>query len=237
MKTEELEKAVATNAVFWEQASDLMRKNFKMQIYLRGGQKGYQVAFENDDEAQRFVVIERNTKVVQPAFIDALALFHTTATHATQVSILLPLIPSNSGVESGRSATIQMRPPNPRISWSIEIDGVPVMGERSKPQRTYRLLDAIQMAQNEGAATAKLPISKAVRSYFKARNRRSRWVSEALAKVDSNLRTWCLDNGENYTTVYRVLQRGDDIPYAKDLLSKIAGKPEDKMWPIIDWKS
>jgi hypothetical protein len=109
------------------------------------------------------------------------------------------------------------------------------MGERSKPQRTYRLLDAIQMAQNEGAATAKLPISKAVRSYFKARNRRSRWVSDALAKVDSNLRTWCLDNGENYTTVYRVLQRGDDIPYAKELLSKIAGKPEDKMWPIIDW--
>lgn len=235
LKTEELDKAVSTNAVFWEQASDLLRKNYKMQFYLRGGQKGYQVALESDADEQRFVVIERNTKVVQPAFIDALALFHTTATHSAQTAIVLPLTPSNSGEENGLSAKIEMKPPNPRIPWSIEIEGVPLMGERSKPQRIYRLLDAMQLAQNEGATTVRLPISKAARSYFKARSRRSRWVSDALAKDDTNLRTWCLDNGENYTTIYRVLQRADDVPYAKALLSKIASKPEDKMWPVIDW--
>jgi hypothetical protein len=235
LKTEEIDKAVSTNAVFWEQASELLRKNFKMKFYLRGGQKGYHVILENAPEEQRIVVIERNTKVVQAALIDALALFHTNATHSTQTSILLPLTPSNWDEKVGPSATIDMKPPNPRIPWAIEIDGAPLMGERSKPQRTYRLLDAIQMAQNEGATTARLPISKAARMYFKARHRRSGWVSDALAKEDTNLSTWCLDNDENYKTLYRVLQRGDDIPHAKAVLSKIAGKPEEKMWPVIDW--
>ena len=88
MKTEELDKAVSTNAEYWEQASDLLRNKYKMQFYLRGGQKGYQVALENKSEAQRFVVIERNTKVVQPAFIDARVISHHCDTLHTDVYII-----------------------------------------------------------------------------------------------------------------------------------------------------
>ena len=235
LKSDKTARDLSINAVYWEEAIELLRKNFEMRCYMREGENSYHVALEGPSEEQRLIVMERNTAVVQPALIEPHTIFHISATHSKKSAITLPLTSIDLAVEHGPTAKIEMKQPRPRIPWTVEVDGTPLLGGKNKPKRTHRLLDAIRTARSEGATSVELQISKAARAYFKARDRRHKWVYDALKKQDTNLRTWCLDNDQHYKILYNVLQRGDEIADAKEALCKIAEKSEQQMWPVIDW--
>ncbi len=236
VKSADLDQILAFNAVFWDQAADLVADGYRVNAYLREGAKGYHVTFSKNSEAKTLVVIDKKSAVAVPAEVDGISLFQIIATHSTADSITLPLLPFGQEPKDGKKSVIRMARPNPKIYWTLEIDGVPLTGEKNKPQRIEPFGAVIVTARFASATTAELVITPAIREYFQARLRRSQWVSEELAKKDLNLRTWCLEKGHKYQTFYRVLQRGDDIPEVKTQLARIAKKKVQEMWPKIDWE-
>lgn len=236
-KSADLDQLLAVNAVFWHQAPDLVADGYRVNAYLREGAKGYHLTFSKDGDAKPLVVIEKKatTTVAAATEIEGISLFQVMATHSDVDSFTLPLVPFGQEPETPKKCIIRMQRPNPKILWTLEIEGKSLTGDRNKPKRFEPLSAVIDTAQFATATTAELIISSATRQYFQARFQRNSWVNEELAKKDMNLRTWCLEKGEKYYTFYRVLQRGDHIPEVKAQLARIAKRKVQEMWPRIDW--
>ncbi len=156
-------------------------------------------------------------------------------TGSVQKSVTLPLVPFGDDQNEHKRSIIRMSRPNPKIQWTLEIDGTPLTGEKNKPQRIEPFGAVIETARFAAATTAEVIISPSTRKYFQGRLKRSQWISDGLALKDLNLRTWCFEKGHNYQTFYRVLHRGDDIPEVKAALAKVAKKKMTEMWPKIEW--
>lgn len=235
LKSADLDQILAINAVFWDQAADLLKEGYQPNTYLREGAKGYHVTFSKKGATKTLVAIDKKSTIAVPAIIDGISLFQIMATYSKATSITLPLVPFGENQDKPKSSVIRMSRPNPKIQWTLEIDGASLTGEKNKPRRIEPFGAVIETARFAGATTAELMISDATREYFQTRLRRNQWVNEELALKDLNLRTWCLDKGHNYQTVYRVLHRGDDLPDIKAMLARIAKKKVQEMWPKIEW--
>ena len=231
----DLDDVLAINTVFWDQAADLVANGYRINAYLREGIKGYHVTFSKSGESKTLVVIDKRTSMAAPATVDGSTLFQTLATHSDVDCLTLPLVPYGQEPEHHKKSIVRMQRPNPKILWTLEVDGKPLIGERNKPKRLDTLISILELATFASATTADLPITPPMRQYFQARYQRSQWISEELAKRDLNLRTWCLENGEKYQTYYIALHRGDNLPKEKDQLAKIAKRKKSEMWPNIDW--
>ncbi|MEJ8563444.1 hypothetical protein QTO30_20905 [Yoonia sp. GPGPB17] len=235
LKSAELDQILSVNAVFWDQAADLVAAGYQVNAYLREGAKGYNVTFSKNNEAKTLVAIDKKSTSAVPAEVEGISLFQIMATHSDVDSFVLPLIPFGEEPKEAKKCVIRMQRPNPKILWTLEIEGKSLKGDRNKPLRIGAFGGVIDTARFATATTAELIISPATRQYFQARLRRSQWVSEELAKKDLNLRTWCLEKGHKYHAFYHVLQRGDDIPDVKNQLARIAKRKVLEMWPKIDW--
>lgn len=235
LNSADLDHILSVNAVYWDEAADLIADNHEVHTYIPPSAKGYHLTFTKPNSAKTLVVIDRKSTAVAPAIVDGISLFQMMATYGKRDSITLPLVPFGEDAEQTKSSIIRMSRPNPKIQWTLEIDGSLLTGERNKPQRIEPFGAVIETARFAGATTAELMISKATKDYFQGRLRRAQWVSEELAFKELNLRTWCLDKGYNYQTVYRVLHRGDDIPEIKTMLARVAKKKVQDMWPRIEW--
>ncbi|MEO1563203.1 MAG: hypothetical protein AAFR98_07170 [Pseudomonadota bacterium] len=235
LKPGDLDQILAVNAVFWDQAADLVADGYELTAYLREGAKGYHVTFSKNSEAKTLVAIDKKSTIAVPAEVDGISLFQIMATHSEADSLTLPLVPYGHEPKEEKKSVIRMQRPNPKILWTLEIEGKSLTGDRNKPLRIESFGAVIETAQFATATIAELIISPAMRQYFRARLQRSQWVNEELAKKDLNLRTWCLEKGHKYHAFYHTLQRGDDMPEVKNQLARVAKRKVQEMWPKIDW--
>lgn len=227
-----------TQAAFWDEAKTLFGLGYELWLYRSKAikdQKGYNAIFKRQKTSDRRVIIGRKTDRTKADLIDELSLLNAVTIYTKEDELVLPLGPSVEINDKCLKATVHMRKPNPRIQWQVQVNGEYITTPKNKPLTIARLYDALVRAYELGAGTASIKISSAARSYFRARDWRSRLVNEALAQNDMNLRTWSIENNLSYNRVHQILQRGDNDPEVKKMLAILTGKSERKLWPTIDW--
>jgi lambda repressor-like predicted transcriptional regulator len=232
------DKILEVNVAYWTQAKNLINAGYAASFVRKTSiidESKFYVIFRKQGRSAIKIVIDRKTKEPEAALIDEGAIYNMLATHSTESTFELPLWgPDRSSGKVGR-AVIKIKQPNPNIFWTVAVDGNPIMGERSNLQSFEKLSEALRKSFKLGACTAEVLIPEAARRYFRERERRHKLINSELKRQGINLRQWVIANGLKYSSVYQVINRGDEAKEIRTKLLKLTGLAEDDLWPTIDW--
>ena len=106
-----------------------------------------------------------------------------------------------------------------------------------KPIATAGINAAISNACEMGAMEVRIPITKPLRAYFKAREFRLRAIEAALEPSGTKIYTWSKGLGYPTNRFEKVVNRGDNHPEMRAAIVELTGLSEKKLWPEIEWDS
>lgn len=226
------------NVVYWSKAKSLISKGYQAHFLREQNielQPKYFVVLTSPKGDTTKVILDRRTDEPKPALIEDHAIYNLMATNTKLSEFTLPLASINEKKDMMSEAVVRPKKPNPRIPWSITVDGFDVLSKRGGAQSFKRLTDALRRCYKLGAPTAKVEIPEQASALFKTRQWRYDLCSEQLEQEGRTLHQWAISNGYDPKTVYHVLNRGDESDEIRRKISRLVKKSEEELWPNLEW--